>query len=218
MANAHIAINVLDAWIRYQPAARLVGMSTLWAYPEKIAAAREDSYWDGRMHQPTEHYGIVKKLLGVGIQAARREHGLRGTMLVLGNVYGPNDSSHHVIPSLIRRMRENPARLEIQGDGSQTRDFIYVDDQVESIIQHLNCDRELLNIGSGTTTSIRELVAVLARALPYHGEIVFKSEAGFGVDQRRIDVSRATEETGWPASYQVHTLDEGIAKTVATLN
>jgi nucleoside-diphosphate-sugar epimerase len=218
LANSYIATHVIDAWTAHQPQARLVGLSTLWAYPERVVSAREDDYWDGRLHVPTEHYGLVKKLFGAGIGAARGERGARGTMLVLGSVYGPDDSTFHVIPSLIRRMRENPDRLEVFGDGTETRDFVYVDDQVEGIIRHLDYDGELLNIGSGAAYTIREVVECLVRLLPYRGQVVFQPAKADGVRQRRMDVSRATAATGWPGNVTLHSLDAGLAKTLAASN
>jgi nucleoside-diphosphate-sugar epimerase len=215
LANSYMATHVIDAWTTHQPRARLVGMSTLWAYPERVVEAVEDRYWDGRLHVPTEHYGLVKKLFGAGIAAARRERGARGTMLVLGSVYGPGDATFHVIPSLIRRMRENVDRLEVFGDGTQTRDFIFVDDQVEGIVRHLDYDGDLLNIGSGVTHSIREVVACLARLMPYAGRIVFQAAKASGVRERRMDVTCATAATGWPANVALHSLDAGLAKTLA---
>jgi nucleoside-diphosphate-sugar epimerase len=218
LANSYMATHVIDAWTTQQPGARLVGMSTLWAYPERVVRAVEDGYWDGRLHVPTEHYGLVKKLFGAGIATARRERGAHGTMLVLGNVYGPNDSTFHVIPSLIRRMRENSALLEILGDGTQTRDFIFVDDQVSGIIRHLDYDGDLLNIGSGVTHSIRDVVECLVRLTSYTGRVVFNAGTAGGVSERRMDVTRATAATGWPANVALHSLEAGLAKTLAALD
>jgi GDP-L-fucose synthase len=217
LSNSRMALNLLEAWRDLQPQARLVGFSSLWAYPERVVEAHEEAYWDGRMHVPTEHYGLGKKLLGVGIQAMRREHGLSGTMLVLGNVYGPGDTSTRVIPSLIRRMRSSPARLEVWGDGTETRDFVYVDDQVEGVLQHLDSDAELLNVTTGVYFAIRDVVSTLSRLMDYGGEVVYQAGKGAGVARRRVDVSKAGKLTGWPGNHQLHTLEEGLRKTLDSL-
>jgi len=214
MANAKMSLNVLESRHLFQPQARLICLSSLWAYPEKVIEAEEKDYWNGRMHQPTEHYGINKKILGVGMEAFKRQHRLRGTNLVLGSVYGPEDLTTHVIPSILKRMQENPNLLEIWGDGTQTRDFIYVDDQVQGIFQHLDYDGELLNISSGKTYSIREVVEILAKLMDYKGKIVFDASKGAGVVNRRINTNLARQTTGWPDNFKLHTLEEGLLKTV----
>ncbi|MBI5713652.1 MAG: NAD-dependent epimerase/dehydratase family protein [Chloroflexi bacterium] len=214
MANTAIAWNILNAWHTFQPQAKLIGMSSLWSYPEAISIARENEYWNGRMYQMTEHYGLSKKFLGVGIEAHKKQYGLKSTMLVLGSIYGPNDSSSHVIPSLIRRMIKSPQVLEIWGDGSQTRDFIYIEDQVEGILRHLDFDGELLNIGSGINTSLREVVEILVKIMQYRGRIVFNAEKSIGVVSRSMEVSVARSVTGWPDNFKLHSLDEGLQKAV----
>ena len=214
LANAKISLNVLEAWHLCQPQARLVCLSSLWAYPEAVVKAAEKDYWNGRMHQPTEHYGLNKKFLGVGLEAFKRQHGMKGTALVLGSVYGPEDSTSHVIPSLLTRMRQNPDLLEIWGDGTETRDFIYVEDQVRGIFEHRDYNGELLNISSGQAYSIRQVVDILARLMEYKGRIVFDAAKAAGTANRRIDVALASQTTGWPARFKLHTLEEGLQKTV----
>jgi GDP-L-fucose synthase len=216
ISNTAMVLNTLEAWRDLQPDARFVSFSSLWAYPEHVVDVVEDEYWSGRMHVATEHYGMSKKLLGVGIQAMRREHGLRGTVLVLGNVYGPGDTSSRVIPSLIRRMQGDPDVLEVWGDGSETRDFIYIDDQTAAIIQHLDYDGDLLNVSTGTQHSIRDVVTTLARITNYAGRIVFAPEKAGGVARRRVSVARATAATGWPSNHTLHSLEDGLRKTVGS--
>lgn len=214
LANSSMALNVIECWRDLQPQARLIGLSSLWAYPESVTTATESAYWDGRMHIPTEHYGLTKKLLGVGINAMRREHGLKGTMLVLGSVYGPGDTSTRVIPSLITRMRANPATLEVYGESSASRDFVYVDDQVAGILQHLDYEGELLNVTSGHYSTIGEVVSLLSEILRFTGKVVFSGSKGQGVAVRRVDISQAMAATGWPSNHRLHSLEEGLRKTI----
>lgn len=213
LVNSQMTLNTIEAWRTQQPQARFVGLSSLWAYPEAVTVAKEDEYWAGRMCQSTEHYGLSKKLLGVGIQAARREHGLKGTVLVLGSVYGPSDVSKRVVPSLIRRMRATPGRLDVWSDPNAARDFVYVDDQVAGILQHLDYDGELLNITSGQYATIGDLVAKLSSILGFTGEVSFKGSSK-SLPIRMVDVSQATNATGWPVNHSLHSLDEGLRKTV----
>jgi GDP-L-fucose synthase len=213
-ANAKMSLNILEGVRKCQPHARLVGFSSLWAYPARVAVAREEDYWDGPLHGPTQHYGLNKKFLGAGLQACKQQFQMKGTMLVLGSVYGPGDHSDHVIPSLIHRMIDNPTRLEVWGDGSQTRDFIYVEDQARAIFLHKDFNGELLNISGGKSYSIREVVETLVRLLSYTGEVNYRSEASAGVNERRMDITRAGQQTGWPANFTLHSLEEGLLKTL----
>jgi GDP-L-fucose synthase len=214
LANSKISLNVLEAWTRWQPQARLICFSSLWAYPEAVTDAAEKNYWNGRMHRPTEHYGLNKKFLGTGLDACKRQHGLKGTVLVLGSVYGPEDATSHVIPSLMNRMRQNPGLLEIWGDGAETRDFIYIEDQLQGIVQHLDYDGELLNISSGRSSSIRQIVEILVRLMDYKGLVVFDPSKASGAANRRLNTDLAAQTTGWPGRFQLHTLEEGLQKTV----
>jgi GDP-L-fucose synthase len=217
-ANARISFNVLDAWQQFQRQARLICLSSLWAYPEAVVDAAETEYWNGRMHRPTEHYGLNKKFLGVGLEACKRQHGMKGTALVLGSVYGPEDLTTHVIPSIMGRMRKNPDLLEIWGDGTETRDFIYVDDQIRGIFEHRDFNGELLNIGTGKSCQIRDVVQILARLMNYKGKIVFDASKAAGAANRRIDITLASQTTGWPGNGRLHTLEEGLQKTVEAFN
>jgi nucleoside-diphosphate-sugar epimerase len=216
MRNMAISWNVLRCWKVFQPNARLVTASSLWAYPESIDVADEDHYWSGRMHVPTEHYGLGKKIMSMGIEAHKREYGMHGTTLVFGSVYGPGDHSTHVIPSLIRRMAESPTRLEILGDGSEQRQFIYIDDQIEGIIRHLDYDGDLLNVVTNQSHSIRDVVRILIALVGYTGEVVFGRNAA-DATFRRLDSRRAERISGWPADVSFVSLEDGLAKTVAAL-
>jgi GDP-L-fucose synthase len=213
-ANAKISLNILESSIKFQPNARLIGFSSLWAYPAKITWAQEQNYWDGPLHQPTQHYGLNKKFLGGGLQACKQQLNTKGTIMVLGSVYGPGDHSDHVIPALIKRLKDNPERLEVWGSGRQVRDFIYVDDQVQSIYMHKDFNGNLLNISGGQSYSIREVVETLAKILSYKGEIIYLSEEDSMDDIRCMDMTLAGQETGWPNNYKLRSLEEGLLLTI----
>jgi nucleoside-diphosphate-sugar epimerase len=168
------------------------------------------------MHAPTEHYGLGKKMIGMGIEAHKREYGMHGTTLVLGSVYGPGDHSTHVIPSLIRRMTESPARLDVLGDGNEQRQFIYIDDQIEGIIRHLDYDGDLLNVAGDRAHSIAEVVRILVALVGYSGEVVFGSHRP-NSPLRTLDSRRAERISGWPSDVSFVSLEDGLAKTVASL-
>ena len=215
MRNTAISWNVLRCWREFQPQARMVTTSSLWAYPEAATVASEEHYWAGRMHRPTEHYGLGKKVMSTGIEAHKRQYGMKGTTLVLGSVYGPGDLSTHVIPSLIRRMRESPERLEIWSDGTERRQFIYIDDQIEGIVRHLDYDGELLNVVTDTEHSVADVVRLLADILEYKGSIVFGTASGAGF--RRLDSRLARQVSGWPDNMSFVPLARGLQQTVAAM-
>jgi len=199
---------------KFQPHARLVGFSSLWAYPAQVVLAREQDYWNGPLHEQIQHYGLNKKFLGGGLQACKQQLRINGTMLVLGSVYGPGDHSDHVIPSLIQRMKDNPNALEVWGSGGQVRDFIYVEDQVNAIYLHRDFNGNLLNISGGLSYSIRDVVEALTKLLAYTGEITYISEEVTGEDVRRMDMTLAEQETGWPDNYNLRSLEEGLLLTL----
>jgi GDP-L-fucose synthase len=213
-ANAKISLNILEGVTKFQPSSRLVGFSSLWAYPARVVLAKEQDYWDGHMRESIQHYGLNKKFFGGGLQACKQQLQIKGTMLVLGSVYGPGDHSDHVIPSLINRMKKNPKNLEVWGSGSQVRDFIYVEDQVHSIYLHRNFNGNLLNISGGQSYSIRNVVEILAKLLSYSGQIIYLSEQESGEDERLLDMTLANRNSGWPSNYNLRSLEEGLTLTL----
>ena len=214
LSNAQMATAVLQAWHEEQPRAQLVGLSSLWAYPDSVAEVREADYWNGRMNALVEHYGVVKKLLGAGIAAFRAQYRMHGTMLVLGNVYGPGDTSGRLIPSLLARMREDPNVLRIRGDASETRDFVYIDDQIQGILRHLSYDGELLNVTTGQSHSVREVIEMLVTLTGDRGRVAYSPSEGAGTAARHVCVDAARAASGWPECATLHSLEEGLRKTV----
>ena len=157
---------------------------------------------------------MSKKMLGSGLAACGRQHGLRGTMLVLGSIYGPGDHSDHLVPSLIAKMKRNPHELLVWGDGSQVRDFIFLEDQLRGIYLHKDFEGELLNIAGGQPASVHEVVAHLQKLMNYRGEIIYSGAENGLADDRRLDMSAATRYSGWPGSFRLKTLREGLKITI----
>jgi nucleoside-diphosphate-sugar epimerase len=212
--NAKISLNVLESVSRHQRQARLVGFSSVWAYPASVNVARESSYWAGPVQDAIQHYGVGKKFLGSGLKACKQQLGMKGTMLVMGSVYGPGDRSDHLIPSLIQRMKQNPDEVEVWGSGAQLRDFIYIEDQIKAIDLHKDYEGDLLNVSAGKPHSVRDVVETLVRLLPYSGRVVYRAEQGRQDDERRIDMTLAQQTTGWPGKYRLRTLEEGLSLTL----
>ena len=213
-ANTKIGLNVLENIVRFQKQAKFVGFSSLWAYPELATNFRESDYWMGPLPEAIQHYGLSKKMLASGLAACAKQHGILGTMLVLGSVYGPGDHSDHLIPSLIAKMKNNRHELQVWGDGSQVRDFIFLDDQLRAIYLHKDYEGNLLNIAAGQPASVREVVGHLKDLMNYGGEIKYTSVTTSPPDDRRLDMSLATHYSGWPGRFKLKTLAEGLKITV----
>ena len=143
---------------------KVVIAGTVCAYPKLTPVPfREDDLWHGYPEETNAPYGVAKKSVLVGAQAYREQYGTDAVFLLPANLYGPRDNfdleTSHVIPALIRKMTEAESEVVLWGDGSPTREFLYVDDCAEGFM--LAGERydgsEPVNLGTGVETSIREL-------------------------------------------------------------
>jgi GDP-L-fucose synthase len=154
----------------------------------------------------------------VGGQAYRDQYGLNTIYLLPANLYGPRDNFHltnaHVIPDLIRKMVDSTGEVVLWGDGSPTREFLYVDDCVEGLALAAESydGAEPVNLGTGVETSIRELAETMADVTGFEGEIVWDTSMPNGQPRRSLDSSRAAERFGFRAQVG---LREGLERTVA---
>jgi GDP-L-fucose synthase len=178
----------------------------------------EDELWDGYPEETNAPYGIAKKAQLVGGQAYREQYGTNAIHLLPVNLYGPRDNfdleTSHVIPALIRKMESNHERIVLWGDGTPTREFLYVEDAAEGIA--LAGERydgaDPVNLGSGQEISIRDLAALVADVVGFEGEIEWDETKPNGQPRRQLDVSRARERFGFEARTS---LREGLERTVA---
>ena len=217
-ANTMMGANVLEQ-SRLHGVEKLVVVGTICSYP-KLAPRpfREENLWDGFPEETNAPYGVAKKSLLVGGQAYRQQYGLNAIHLLQVNLYGPGESfdleRSHVVPALIRKMLESPREVVLWGDGTPTREFLYVEDAAEGI--WLAAQRydgsEPVNLGSGQEISIRELAELVADVTAFEGEIVWDTSKPNGQPHRQLDVSRAEERFGFRASTP---LRQGLERTVA---
>jgi GDP-L-fucose synthase len=202
---------------------KLVQLGTICSYPKFAPTPfKEDDLWEGYPEETNAPYGVAKKALLVGAQAYREQYGLNTIYLLPVNLYGPGDNfdleRSHVIPALVRKMIEAQEREEntvvLWGDGSPTREFLYVEDCAEGIV--LASQRydgaDPVNLGTGEEISIRDLAELVAELTGFHGEIVWDTSKPNGQPRRQLDVSRAEELFGFRARTP---LREGIERTVA---
>ncbi len=217
MMGAHVLEQSRVAGVR-----KLVLLGTICSYPKFAPVPfREEDLWNGYPEETNAPYGVAKKALLVGAQGYREQYQLDSIFLLPVNLYGPHDNfdlvTSHVIPALIRKMVEAHERGEpeivLWGDGSPTREFLYVEDCAEGI--WLAAQRydggEPVNLGTGEEISIRELAELTAELTGYDGEIVWDTTKPNGQPRRRLDVSRAEQLFGFRASTA---LRAGLERTI----
>jgi GDP-L-fucose synthase len=221
-ANLMMGAHVLEQ-SRLHDVRKVVTLGTICAYPKFAPVPfHEDDLWNGYPEETNAPYGIAKKALLVGGQGYREQYGLNCVHLLPVNLYGPRDNfdleTSHVIPALIRKMIEaeetGHREIVLWGDGSPTREFLYVDDCAAGIALAAERydDPEPVNLGTGEEISIRELAELIAEATAFAGEIVWDTSMPNGQPRRRLDVTRARDRFGFEAHT---TLRDGIARTVA---
>jgi GDP-L-fucose synthase len=217
-ANLMMGAHMLEL-AREHSVEKLVIVGTVCAYPKFAPVPfSEDDLWDGYPEETNAPYGVAKKSILVGAQSYREQYGLNSIFLLPANLYGPRDNfnlkTSHVIPDLIRKMIESRDRVVLWGDGSPTREFLYVDDCVEGLV--LAADRydgaEPVNLGTGTETSIRDLAELIGELTGFEGEIEWDTSMPNGQPRRSLDASRARELFGFEARTP---LREGLERTIA---
>ena len=217
-ANLMMGAHVLEL-SRLHDVRKLVVAGTVCAYPKFTPVPfSEDDLWNGYPEETNAPYGVAKKSVLVGAQAYREQYDTNAIFLLPANLYGPRDNfdleTSHVIPALVRKMLDADGEVVLWGDGSPTREFLYVDDCAEGLV--LAADRydgpEPMNLGTGVETSIRELAETIAELTGFTGEIVWDTSMPNGQPRRRLDASRAERVFGFRARTP---LREGLAETIA---
>lgn len=219
--NAIMGIQLIE-YARWFGVQKFVCVGTVCAYPKYTKVPfKEEDLWNGYPEETNAPYGLAKKMLLVQLQAYRQQYGFNGIYLLPANLFGPRDNfdleTCHVIPALIRKCLEANKKGEnkiiVWGDGSPTREFLYVEDAARAIILATECYNkgEPVNIGSGFEVSIRQLVELIAELTGFEGEIVWDISKPNGQPRRRLDTSRAKEEFGFEAKVD---LREGLRRTI----
>jgi GDP-L-fucose synthase len=217
-ANLMMGAHVLEQ-ARLCGTGKVVLAGTVCAYPKFATVPfREDELWDGYPEETNAPYGVAKKALLVGAQAYREQYGTNAIFLLPANLYGPRDNFHetnaHVIADLIRKMHESRDEVVLWGDGTPTREFLYVEDCVDGLL--LAAERydgaQPVNLGTGKEISIRELAELIAELTGFDGEIRWDTAMPNGQPRRSLDASRARELFGFEARTP---LREGLERTIA---
>jgi GDP-L-fucose synthase len=217
-ANLLMGANVLEQ-ARVHAVGKVVVAGTVCSYPKHTPVPfRESDLWNGYPEETNAPYGVAKKAILVGAQAYREQYGLNAIYLMPANLYGPRDNfdleSSHVIPALIRKMVGSKDEIVLWGDGTPTREFLYVDDAVEGLVlaaEHYD-GAEPVNLGTGAEISIRELAQLVADVTGFDGRITWDRSMPNGQPRRSLDSSRADELFDFRARTP---LREGLERTVA---
>lgn len=219
--NAMMGLHVVETARRHS-VAKVVVLGTICSYPRITPVPfREDDLWNGYPEPVTAPYGIAKKAILVQCQTYREQYGLDAIFLMPVNLYGPGDhfdlENSHVIPAMIRKfidaVEAGSDEVVLWGDGSATREFLYVEDAAEGIL--LATERyskpEPVNLGTGVEISICETAKAVANAIGFQGRIVWDTSKPNGQPRRRLDVTRAEREFGFKATTP---LRSGLDRTV----
>src|SRR5438445_1903980 len=201
---------------------KFVAIGTVCAYPKLTPVPfKEDDLWIGYPEETNAPYGLAKKMLLVQSQAYRQQYGFRSIYLLPVNLYGPRDNfdpkASHVIPALIKKCIDakysGASEVSVWGDGSPTREFLYVEDAAEGIV--LAAERydkaEPVNLGSSFEISIRDLVDIIAETTQFRGRIRWDSSQPNGQPRRKLDTTKAEQEFGFRARMD---FKNGLKKTV----
>jgi GDP-L-fucose synthase len=220
--NLIMGVQLMEA-ARQAGVDKFVNVGTICAYPKfSPIPFREENFWDGYPEETNAPYGLAKKMLLVQSQAYRQQYGFQSIYLIPVNLYGPRDNfdprSSHVIPALIKKCVEavetGSSSVEVWGDGSATREFLYVEDAAEGIV--LAAERydgsEPVNLGSGNEITICNLVGLIARLTGFTGGIAWDTQKPNGQPRRQLDVSRAERFFGFRARTS---FEDGLERTIA---
>jgi GDP-L-fucose synthase len=217
-ANLMMGAHVLEL-SRIHGVSKVIVAGTVCAYPKFTPVPfLEEDLWNGYPEETNAPYGVAKKSVLVGGQAYREQYGLDAVYLLPANLYGPRDNfdlnTSHVIPALIRKMIEGTDEVVLWGDGSPSREFLYVDDAAAAFMLAGDAydGGDPVNLGTGVETSIRDLAETIADLTGFEGEIVWDTSMPNGQPRRSLDASKAERLFDFKAKTD---LREGLAQTIA---
>ena len=223
--NAMMGIQLLEA-SRLAGVKKFIGLGTVCSYPKFTPVPfKEDDLWNGFPEETNSPYGIAKKILLVQQQAYRAQYGFDSIYLIPVNLYGPRDhfdtEDSHVIPALILKFseakRNNEGKVTVWGTGRVSREFLYVEDAAQAILdatENYN-NPEPVNIGTSEEIMIKDLVDLIKDLVGYKGNIVWDSEKPDGQPKRKLDVSKAEQQFGFKSTIN---LEQGLQKTITWFN
>jgi GDP-L-fucose synthase len=217
--NLAMGLNAVEQALEYR--CKLVMLGTVCAYPKFTPVPfKEEDLWSGYPEETNAPYGIAKKTIMKMVETYHEQFGLNAVNLIPVNMYGPHDhfntSTSHVIPALILkvlRAKKYNTELVVWGDGSASREFLYVEDLAEAVVQAIENDPgpEPINIGTGSEITIRDLVTKICDIIEFKGDIVWDDFKPNGQPRRCLDTTRAKDRLNFESNIG---LDSGLKKTI----
>ena len=219
--NARIHLNVLEAWRRYQPAAKLISLGSSCIYPESDRPIPEAAFRSGPPHPSVRGYALAKEVLVTGCETYGTQYGLSWLHCVLATVYGPGAhiETHrsHFMAALIARAtqarRTGAQDFEVWGSPDTVRDLLYVTDQVEAVIAaDAAFQNAIVNCTPNAPVTIGECTEAILRALDWSARIVHPPGSFQGASYKSLDSSRFITATSWQPRVS---LIEGVQRVLA---
>ena len=201
---------------------KFIALGTVCSYPKfSQIPFLESSIWDGYPEETNAPYGLAKKMMLVQSQAYREQYNFKSIVVIPTNLYGPNDnfdpSSSHVIPALILKIdnakKNNSKSITLWGDGTPTRDFLYVEDASRGIILAADKydDPLPINLSSEEEISIKQLAELISDIMKFDGKITWDTSKPNGQPRRCVSNKRAEEKLNFKPEIS---LKEGLRRTI----
>ena len=201
---------------------KFIALGTVCSYPKfSQIPFLESSIWDGYPEETNAPYGLAKKMMLVQSQAYREQYNFKSIVVIPTNLYGPNDnfdpSSSHVIPALILKIdnakKNNSKSITLWGDGTPTRDFLYVEDAARGIMLAADKydDPLPINLGSEEEISIKQVVKLISDLMKFDGKIIWDTSMPNGQPRRCVSNKRAEEKLNFKPQFS---LKEGLRRTI----
>lgn len=218
--NLQMGMNIVEASLMTN-VEKVVLMGTICSYPEipNHIPFKEEDLWYGKSDFSNRPYGVAKLALMELLNAAERQNGLKHTTVMSANLYGPGDNfkddSSHVIPALIKKFvyakQNNLPEVSVWGNGTATRDFLYVEDAARAVVKAIEADVDVVNIGTGLESSIKFTANCIKSIVEYNGKIKWLTDEPNGQPRRVLDCTKAKETLGWTAKTGIYC---GLRQTV----
>lgn len=215
--NARMHLNVLSAWAKHQPGAKLVSTGSSCFYPEQDTPIPESALQSGPLHDSVRAYGLAKTMLAVGSEVYATQYDLHWLHCVLATMYGPydhveSDRSHFVIGMMRRAMEEQQAggrTYTVWGSPDTVRECLHVTDQIEAILAaNGHFENQILNCATNKSVTIDEVARAVLTVLDWEAEIEYSQDAFKGTSRKTIDSTPFLDGTGWRSRISLH---EGLA-------
>jgi len=201
---------------------KFIALGTVCSYPKFSSIPfTENNFWEGYPEETNAAYGLSKKMMTVQSEAYRNQFNFNSISVIPTNLFGPGDdfnpNTSHVIPGIISKiskaMSTNSKEIILWGDGTPTRDFLYVDDAADGIIlagEKYN-DSYPLNLGAQKEISIKELANTISRLMNFDGKINWDTTKPNGQPRRCVSNEMAEQKIGFVPKIS---LEDGLKKVI----